>query len=295
MKFGRTDLPASAELSLPPDHPITASVLKSGASHAFQLYSGGSKWSLKELVGPVYPKGTRAKDMLTVYASLFNAIELNATRYGNFPPSTWAKWVAETPPDFRFCPKMHQSVAQIRRLLHVEDVLATFLDSVAHAGDRLGPVLLQMPENFGPEHLDRLEAFAPLMPKGWQLAVEMRHPGWMEGAALDRYLRTLKRHGFAAVITDSPGRRDMVHMGVTAPFTFVRFVSSGDERRDGRRLEDWIVRLSEWRGRGLREAWFFVHVEHLEHLPRWTARLQKALDPAGRKAVGSTPSLFDGT
>lgn len=274
MKFGRTDLPKDVALALPPDHPITAKVLKGRPAAHFHMYSGGSKWSLKDLVGTVYPKGTKVKDMLKVYASLFNAIELNATRYGNFPASTWEKWVAGTPKEFRFCPKVHQSVAQIRRLQNVEDVFAAYLDSIAHAGDRLGPMLLQMPDNFGPEHFDRLEAFAPLVPKGWKIAVEMRHPAWMAAPALDRYLGLLAKHGFGAVITDAPARRDMVHMAVTAPWAFVRFVSSGDETRDARRLAEWKERLGTWRGKGMTEAWFFVHEEALERLPRWTGYIR---------------------
>lgn len=293
MKFGRTDLPGDKELTLPPDHAINASVLKGRPAKAFHLFSGGSKWSLKELVGPVYPKGTKAKDMLTVYASMFNAIELNATRYGNFPPGTWAKWVAGTPKDFRFCPKMHQSVAQVRRLQGVEEVFAAFLDSIAHAGDRLGPILLQMPENFGPEHVDRLAAFASLVPKGWKLAVEMRHPGWMGPGTLRTYLELLARHGFAAVITDAPARRDMVHMGVTAPFTFVRFVSSGMEERDAHRLEEWVERLAQWRKNGLHEAYFFVHEDVLERLPRWTAYLHQALGSGDERPRKQAPSLFE--
>lgn len=286
MKFGRTDLPKSTELLLPPDHAITAHVLKGKAVKHFRVYSGGSKWSLKDLVGPVYPKGTKAKDMLKVYASLFNAIELNATRYGNFPASTWEKWVAETPKDFRFCPKMHQSVAQIRRLHNVEEVFAAFLDSIAHAGDRLGPILLQMPENFGPEHMDRVERFTALVPKGWKLAVEMRHPGWMEGPVLHRLMELLAERGLGAVITDSPARRDMVHMAVTAPYTFVRFVSSGEEARDAMRLHQWKDRLEDWRMKGLAEAWFFVHEDVLERLPQWT-RFIRGEGPAAPKDLFS--------
>ncbi|MFT3884358.1 MAG: DUF72 domain-containing protein [Flavobacteriales bacterium] len=290
MKFGRTDLPKNAVLRLPPDHAITAEVLPGSPARAFHLYTGGSKWSLKDLVGPVYPPGTKAKDMLRVYASLFNAIELNATRYGNFPPATWAKWVAETPPDFRFCPKVHQSVAQIRRLQNVEEVFRQYLDSVAHAGDKLGPMLLQMPENFGPEHMDRVVAFAPLVPRGWKLAVEMRHPGWMEEPVLTELLTVLRRHKLGAVITDSPGRRDMVHMAVTAPYTFVRFVSSDDEARDASRLHAWIERLDAWRAKGLQETWFFVHEAVLGRVPRWTAALQEHLGGSRRTAE---PTLFD--
>jgi uncharacterized protein YecE (DUF72 family) len=290
MKFGRTELSKGAVLDLPPDHGITAQVLSGKPARAFHFYTGGSKWSLKDLVGPVYPKGTKAKDMLAVYASMFNAIELNATRYGNFPPSTWAKWVEGTPSDFRFCPKVHQSVAQIRRLQNVDEVFRQYLDSIAHAGDKLGPMLLQMPENFGPEHMDRMEAFTPLIPKGWQCAVEMRHPGWMQAPVLDELMKLLAKHKLGAVITDAPARRDMVHMGITAPFTFVRFVSSSDEQRDAARLEAWIGRLETWRAEGMQEAWFFVHEEALERLPRWTAELMAR---QGRPRKGAKPTLFD--
>jgi len=62
-----------------------------------------------------------------------------------------------------------------------------------------------------------------------------------------------------AVISDSIGRRDCVHMELTIPHAFIRFVNSGDEQNDLQRLDEWAISLKAWKQQGLQSLYFFIH------------------------------------
>src|SRR5579862_4038213 len=114
MKFGQVDNPAKIDFTIAPDHPGTAKVLKqTSKSNALEVYVGCAKWNKKDLKN-FYPRGV--KDELAYYSSQFNCIELNATFYRLFPPATFGSWHAKVPKNFRFFPKLEQSISHFRRL-----------------------------------------------------------------------------------------------------------------------------------------------------------------------------------
>jgi uncharacterized protein YecE (DUF72 family) len=62
----------------------------------------------------------------------------------------------------------------------------------------------------------------------------------------------------ANIIVDTAGRRDMLHMRLTSPVAFVRYVGA-NHPTDKDRLDDWIERIKKWRKEGLQKLYFFVH------------------------------------
>ena len=85
-----------------------------------KIWVGCAKWNKTDLKG-FYPKGTR--DELTYYSTQFNCIELNATFYRLFPASTFEKWYETVPADFKFFPKLTQTISHFRRLKDVEEIV----------------------------------------------------------------------------------------------------------------------------------------------------------------------------
>jgi len=84
MKFGALSAEEleKADLSLKPDHPRTAEIIKlNQRSGKPQVYVGCAKWRRKEWVGLIYPDKTKDKDFLSEYVKNFNCIELNGTFY----------------------------------------------------------------------------------------------------------------------------------------------------------------------------------------------------------------------
>ena len=131
MKFGQVDNPDEIDFTIPPDHPDTANVLKARTlkSDDLEVYVGCAKWSKADLKN-FYPKGT--KDELAYYSTQFNCVELNATFYRLFPPATFDKWYATVPKNFRFFPKLEQSISHFRRLKDVKEIVDRNIANMLH-------------------------------------------------------------------------------------------------------------------------------------------------------------------
>src|SRR5690606_22131556 len=267
MKFGKVDDPEKIDFTLPVDHPDTAKVLAryKDPKAPFEVFVGCAKWNRSDLKG-FYPRGT--KDELSHYATQFNSIELNATFYKSPDKNQVATWASKTPEGFKFFPKIPQTVSHYRRLQNIKTQTEAFCDAIAQFGEKLGMTFLQMPNNFHPKHLDRVEAFVEEFPKEIPLAVEVRHPEWFSDKETANALhRVLNNHGISPVIVDTAGRRDMLHMRLTGDTAFVRYVGS-NAPSDYDRLDDWAKRIGVWRENGLGKLFFFVHqnVEKESHL-----------------------------
>ena len=65
-------------------------------------------------------------------------------------------------------------------------------------------------------------------------------------------------NGVTSVLVDTAGRRDLMHMRLTTPKAFVRYVGANHET-DYARLDDWVTRIAKWKKQGLEELDFFVH------------------------------------
>jgi uncharacterized protein YecE (DUF72 family) len=257
MKFGQVDNPEEIDFTIPPDHPDTAKVLKRSKTKDLKVYVGCAKWNKADLKN-FYPKGT--KDELGYYSTQFNCIELNATFYRLFPASQFEKWKATVPDGFKFFPKLGQEISHWKRLQDVAEIVDNYVGNFSTLGDRLGMPFLQMHNNFGPKDVDRVVKFV----EGWKydvpLAVEFRHTDWYNNKDVAANLyKLLEDNNAANILVDTAGRRDLMHMRLTTPAAFVRYVGANHPVTDYTRLDDWIERIAAWKKLGLSELYFFVH------------------------------------
>ena len=258
MKFGKVVDPSKLNLKLPNDHPETLRVLNANPliDKKPRVNIGWPKWAKKDF-GGFYPKGV--KDDLSYYSTQYNSIELNAFYYRIFPASTVQKWVDRTRPNFKFFPKVPQLISQFRRLKNCEDELNDFFVSISHFEEKLGTVFLQMNENYSPQNFEDFKSFIKNWPKNLPLSVELRHPDWFsdENIAIKLY-GLLQQNGVSNTITDTAGRRDIIHMRLTNPTCFVRFTGA-NHSSDIDRIDEWFERLSLWKDLGIHEINFFIH------------------------------------
>lgn len=252
------------DLSLPADAWPTTAVL-SGVAGDSVLRIGTSGWSRKEYAGTLYTKGI--KDTLAEYSRLFNCVELNATHYKIYSPDDIRKWTDKTKGrDFRFCPKVPQSISHHSTLLNAGTETAAFLESIRAFETQLGPVFLQLSERFSPVRKLNLYKYLEQLPRDIRFYVEVRHPDWFEKTAeREEFFRTLHQLGIGVVMTDTPGRRDCLHMAHTIPHLFLRFVTKGGHPLDVTRLHAWKERLDAWKVQGLQDIYFFLHVHDGVH------------------------------
>ena len=256
MKFGKVDNPGEIDFTLPPDHPDTLKVLNTKGCGDFEAYVGCAKWNKKDLKG-FYPRGT--KDELEYYSRQFNSIELNATHYRTYGPDQAETWCEKTPDDFKFFPKVVNSISHFKRLKNIEAPLEEYLHGMRGFGDQLEMIFLQLRDDFKPKDFDRVQRLVEIWPDDIPLAIELRHTDWYnEPAVADQVCQLFEENGVANIITDTAGRRDLLHMRLTSPVAFIRYVGANHES-DYDRLEDWVERLKFWKEQGLEKLYFFVH------------------------------------
>ena len=277
MKFGNVDNPETIDFTLPPDHPDTRKVLNSQADNKdFKVYVGCAKWNKTDLKN-FYPKGV--KDELEYYATQFNSIELNATFYQPYGRDQYEKWREKTPAGFKFFPKINQTVSHLRRLNNVKEPTMAFVDATSGLHEKLGMIFLQVHDNFKPKDFERLELFINDFPKGIPLAVELRNTEWFnDKTQAEKVYQLFEKNNVTNIIVDTAGRRDLLHMRLTTPVAFVRYVGA-NHSSDYNRLDPWIERIQQWRMEGLKELYFFLHQNHEVESPLLSTYFIKKINP----------------
>ncbi|HEX8574830.1 MAG TPA: DUF72 domain-containing protein [Flavobacterium sp.] len=257
MQFGKVPDPSIIDFTLPEDAKQTKIVLQRNKKGVpLKAYIGCAKWNRQELKG-FYPRGT--KDELRYYATQFNSIELNATFYGMPSWQQIETWKNKTPDDFKFFPKITNTISHFKRLIDVKESVDAFCNVISNFEQKLGMVFLQLHENFKPKDFDRLKKVVEEFPKGVPLGIEVRNEEWFSNPEIQNaYCDLLEHHQVANIIVDTAGRRDILHMRLTGPVAFVRYVGANHES-DKTRLDDWVERVDKWYSEGLQELYFFVH------------------------------------
>lgn len=257
MQFGKVPNPDHINFTLPKDHKDTATVFNKSFIGKTDFYIGCAKWNKQDLKG-FYPKGT--KDELKYYSTQFNSIELNATFYNLYPLEQFQKWYYKTPPDFKFYPKITKDISHDHQLENTSyPITEMFLNHVIELKEKLGTIFLQMHEDFSPLDFIKLREFIETWPAKIPLAVELRHTDWYHNADIaTRLYQLYQTKNISNIITDTAGRRDLLHMRLTNPKVFVRFVGS-NHASDYQRIDDWIDRIEHWSKKGIESISFFIH------------------------------------
>ncbi|GAB3765256.1 DUF72 domain-containing protein [Microlunatus parietis] len=206
------------------------------------VHIGTSGWQYADWRGRFYPAGLAQRLWLEHYVDAFATVENNSAFYRLPTGETFESWRSRTPDGFVMAVKASRYLTHIKRLAEPDEPVRRFLDAAAGLGDRLGPVLIQLPPTLraDPERLDRCLA---LFPAGVRVAVEPRHDSWwtpdLRAVLTDR--------GAALCWADVRGRLRAplwrtadwgylrLHQGAAAPWP-----SYGD-----RALRSWAGRLAD--------------------------------------------------
>lgn len=283
MDFGRvdeTDL-NGVDFSLPPEPAFNKKVLPGKKAKDPQIFVGCAKWGRKEWIGKIYPKGTKDAQFLDEYVKHYNSIELNATHYKLYKPEDIQKWLNKAKGrSFKFAPKVYQGISHFGSFNDKQFLTDTFLGSVAEFGEYLGPIFLQVSDKFAPKRKQELFDYLAKLPKDVQFFLEVRHPDWFKDPNTQELFQTLRNLNIGAVITDTAGRRDVCHMHLTIPKTFIRYVGNSLHPTDYTRIDAWIDRMKYWIDNGLQEIHFFMHMHDEAFSPELTVYLVQKLNKA---------------
>jgi uncharacterized protein YecE (DUF72 family) len=281
MEFGKVQDPGHINFLLPPDHSMTDELLKELESRPrseLHIHVGATRWRIKEWVRTVYPKKTKEKDFLSQYVRQFNTIELNAMWYNLQPKDVIEKWAGLADRNFRYCPKFSNTISHELQLSGAERDTDLFIDHMRHFGETLGASFLQLSDGFGPDRASLLHNYLRRLPHDFRTCVELRQESWFGRMEHQQTWDIFRELGIGAVITDTSGRRDVIHMRLTAPVAFIRWVSNSGHPTDYPRIDAWADRISDWVKRGLREVYFFVHAHDEAHTPGLVAYVIEQLN-----------------
>lgn len=274
MEFGRVEQRRLDETdwTLPPPDPRTPPGLTPGAGLRF--WGGPPVFQADGWDDVVYPRGLPAGRRLEVVSRRYSCMELNSTFYAVPSPEQVGRWAAVLGDGFVVCPKVPQTVS------HGDpSAIGAFEASVRAFGAHLGPCFFQAPPSLAPDDLPGLSALFGRFAPDLRVAVELRHPGWFHrGRLIGRAFGWMVERGLLPVITDTPGRRDVVHSTLTGSGVLLRFLGHEPHASDGLRAAAWVDRLAAWETAGLTEAWLCLHQPDNLRVPvtlaDWDARLR---------------------
>jgi hypothetical protein len=164
------------------------------------IHIGTSGWHYGHWRGPFYPEELGTEGFLAFYAERFHTVEINNSFYQLPSESTLGKWRDAVPQGFVFAVKGSRFITHMKKLKDPARSLAPFLARVAGLGEKLGPILFQLPPRwrFNPA---RLAGFLAALPGAYRYTLELRDQSWINDEALD----LLARHRAAFCIYDLAG------------------------------------------------------------------------------------------
>ncbi|WP_193091811.1 DUF72 domain-containing protein [Halomonas colorata] len=260
------------------------------------LYLGLPMWANQDWQGSLYARHAKS-DLLSDYASVFSSVEGNTTFYSGAPKTeTIAAWARQAPAHFRFCFKLPASVTHDQRLTNLDDVWA-FLTALTPLHDRLGPTMVQLPRDFGPNELPQLEVLLKGWPGHLPCAVEVRHPDFFHKGAAEKALNQLlitycanrvmldvrpvfstpaNGHlGLAHAQQEKP--KLPLHVLSTGNFPVIRFIGHIDKTINTGYFAPWKAQLKLWISQG-KTPFLFVHTADNLKSPDMARTLYNALD-----------------
>ncbi len=193
---------------------------------------GVGGWIFPEWRRNFYPKGLKHADELAFAASKLTAIEINATFYGTQAPGDFARWRDATPDGFVFTVKAHRAAVSPKYLAAGKIQIDAFLDSgPLDLGDKLGPILWQLPHNkkFDPPDVAAFCAMLPPQRRGLRLrhALEVRHATFLVPELVD----IARKANVAIVFADSDDYPMIAD--ITSDFVYARLQRSVADQATG--------------------------------------------------------------
>ena len=204
---------------------------------------GTSGFHYKHWCGPFYPQKFPSSKMLAHYLQHFDTVELNNSFYRLPTEESFAAWRDNTPENFIFAVKASRFITHNKKLKDPENALENFLSRAEVLGQKLGPILFQLPPKWS-VNVERLEALLALLPRTHRYTFEFRELSWLR----DDVNRVLDRYNAAFCIYELAGFH--TDFTLTADWTYVRLHGPGAGKYQGSysdaQLRAWSDRIRQW-------------------------------------------------
>jgi uncharacterized protein YecE (DUF72 family) len=209
-----------------------------------KLRAGTSGYSFKEWKGTFYPADLKQDGMLSFYATRFSTLEINNTFYRLPKESVLTEWGSQVPDGFTFAIKASQKITHYTRLKAESESMVQFLlKNTATLGEKMGPILFQLPPNLKKD-VPRLQNFLSYLPENRRYTFEFRHESWFD----EDVFSVLRDRDIAMCVSESAELSCPVVC--TATWGYLRL----------HKLDYTLDGLAEWAKRVTAQNWKDVYV-----------------------------------
>lgn len=215
-----------------------------------RCWIGTSGFAYPDWTPRFYPPALSAGDRLRHYAGRLSAVELNNTFYRRPSAAAVAAWIAATPSDFRFAVKAQRGAVPRAFAAEPEPGFPFLTDPYRAFGERLGVVLLRIPDVITRDD-DRLRRVLAAWPRDMPLAVELVDPSW----DVDATYSALAAIGASLVASDREDAEPPTLRRLSGPLYLRLRRSDYDEGA----LRAWAARLEPFLAAGDDAFVFFAH------------------------------------
>lgn len=239
------------------------------------IHIGTSGWSYNHWKGPFYPADLRNDQMLDYYAQHFKDVEINTSFYHLPSKETLHHWHDDTANDFLFSAKASRYITHMKKLKDPHDNVPTFLERISLLGDKLGPILFQLPPHWH-FNAERLEAFLSSLNSKFRYTFEFRDHSWLNKTCFD----LLSRYDVALCIYELDGF--ISPKTITSDLIYVRLhgpAGAYQGNYDTRTLTGWAKDFSTWLNQG-KEVFCYFDNDQIGYAAQNAMQLQAMLDNA---------------
>lgn len=239
-----------------------------------KIHIGCSGWNYRHWRGLFYPAKLPARTWFAHYAECFDTVEINNSFYRLPSAEVFDAWREQAPSGFRYAVKANRFLTHQKKLKDPAEPLARMFGNVLHLGDKLGPILYQLPPRWRLD-LRRLHAFLDLLPPGPTHVFEFREPSWMT----DVVFEMLDACGASFCTHDMPGMT--VPRLAVGRVAYVRFHGSTGKywgRYSAGQLADWQGWMESERQRG-RDVYAYFNNDIHGHAIEDALALKRLFEP----------------
>ncbi|MFP4497825.1 MAG: DUF72 domain-containing protein [Vulcanimicrobiota bacterium] len=207
---------------------------------------GTSGWHYDHWIGKFYPDNMKKKNELEFFSEYFDTVEINNSFYQVPSDKTLNNWQKTVPDDFLFAFKANRYTTHMKKLKDPGKSIPTLIHSLKQLAGNLGPILFQLPPNFG-FNGERLNNFLKELPEKYNYAFEFRDPDWFR----DETYQLLSEYNSAFCIYDMPGME--TPREITANWVYIRMhgpEKKYEDRYTNHQLSGWAGALNTWKDQG---------------------------------------------
>ncbi|MGD8938638.1 MAG: DUF72 domain-containing protein [Gammaproteobacteria bacterium] len=218
-----------------------------------KIFIGTSGWSYNHWRGAFYPHATRNDQMLEYYLQHFRSTEINNTFYHLPEKKTLQHWHELAPKGFVFSVKASRYITHMKKLKDPRASTSEFFNRITILGDRLGPVLFQLPPKWKFNEA-RFSEFLQSLSRDFRYTFEFRDRSWINPQVLE----LLSQYQAAFCIYELNGY--MSPKEITTDFVYIRLHGPNGPYEGSyskRTLSGWAGVISAWQKRGLSTYCYF--------------------------------------